>query len=87
MIISLLIAGCQSQSLNWEYKILNIDNIQVGPFGYGCDLEHDGYCYTEDASYTTNYINELGGEGWELVNFVHNPGDISTVLIFKRPAE
>ncbi|MDD4157438.1 MAG: hypothetical protein PHY08_12805 [Candidatus Cloacimonetes bacterium] len=43
-----------------------------------------------DESYITNYLNELGEKGWELVNwtFLYNPDEyhkfIITNAVFKR---
>lgn len=82
----------------WEYKTLVAHERGYGPFGWindTVDNVTDSGSYKVDRVYfledkqapLIQRLNELGSQGWELVGFVHNPGDIETVFIFKRPAQ
>lgn len=71
----------------WEYKTLVIEKHTYSPFTKDPACEA-GTCISESETYDTlEKLNALGAEGWELVNFVHTPGEAHAVFIFKRPLE
>jgi hypothetical protein len=87
--------GAQSTSQRWEYKTVLVENMLFGPFGTIYDQENEGYkdlgsgtSLIEDGSTAlTEYLNELGLNGWELLGYGHSYGEIGGHFIFKRPLQ
>jgi hypothetical protein len=72
----------------WEYKTLLVQGVAYGPFSGGSCGIWESDCMEEDGYSATNQkLRELGLEGWELVGFTYNPGEIQTVFVFKRPID
>jgi Domain of unknown function (DUF4177) len=70
--------------MNWEYKVLQIDNALKGGFG---KLMGDSLSYITEQ--ITSVVNTDGNQGWELVEVIPTVGSTGTasklLLFFKRP--
>ena len=73
----------------WEYKLLNFSiNLSAILKVMRWELEVDGTLYKRENE-ITDYLDTLGGEGWELVSSccgADSHGNIpKVILFFKRP--
>lgn len=70
----------------WEYKFVWVNDVIEGPFGGYEGIQTDGNTAIglSGNTATLKAINQLGTEGWELVNTIHNYGETGANLIFKR---
>jgi hypothetical protein len=83
-----------THSQQWEYLTLVVEGQMEGPFGAILYPSQDqqqealgkGISVKENGvPVVTERLNTLGGQGWELVSFTHNYGDVGVVFVFKRP--
>ena len=83
-----------SSITQWEYMTVEVENRIIGPIGSISDEDNvkrlgEGVYYID---YIENgipefidYLNDLGRDGWEMVNFTYNSGEVGGAFIFKRP--
>ena len=69
--------------LRWEYCVVN--EISLTTLGWKAHVSRGGNVETVDSDMTgISAVNRLGGEGWEVVNVVHEKGN-SAEYFLKRP--